>query len=169
VAPAGRIAAAHEGGIAASGRSRGVDAGAWTRAPALVDFHTGLAQAAGMAREVIEQLVDDLDGSEAAETVSFGLDGVAFEIDLNAEHAADLRTRLYPYVQVARRVRGQLGGTVGSRRWGANRDRNAALRRWALAAGVELPGRGRIARGVQDAYDADDVPALYAATGLEMD
>ena len=28
-----------------------------------------------MAKEVITRLVDDLDGSEAAETVEFGLDG----------------------------------------------------------------------------------------------
>lgn len=121
-----------------------------------------------MAGEVIEQLVD-LDGTEAVESVSFGLDGVAFQIDFNAEHAADLRTRLDSYVQVARRVRGLRGVPVGSRRAGANRDRNAAIRQWALEAGVELPGRGRIARGVHEAYDANDVPALYAATGLEME
>jgi len=52
---------------------------------------------------VTEQLVDDLDGSEAAATVSFDLDGVAFEIDLNDVHAAELRSRLDPYVQTARR------------------------------------------------------------------
>jgi hypothetical protein len=76
---------------------------------------------------------------------------------------------LDPYVQVARRVPGLHGGAAGPRRTGANRDRNAAIRHWALQAGVELPGRGRIAAGVQEAYDTDDVPTLYAATGLEME
>jgi hypothetical protein len=84
-------------------------------------------------------------------------------------HAAELRSRLDPYVQVAQRVRGQRAVAVGSRGSGANRDRNAAIRQWALEAGVELPGSGRIARGVQEAYDAGDVAALYAATGLEME
>jgi hypothetical protein len=129
----------------------------------------GLAQAAVMAREVIEQLVDDLDGSEAAESVSFGLDGVTFEIDLNGRHADELREALRAYVRAGRRVGGRSGGGVRSARSGGNRDRNAAIRGWALDNGIELPGRGRIARGVQDAYDAGDVPALYAATGLDMD
>ena len=34
-------------------------------------------------REVIEHLTDDLDGSEAAESVRFALDGRSYVIDLN--------------------------------------------------------------------------------------
>jgi hypothetical protein len=128
-----------------------------------------VAQAAGMAREVIEQLVDDLDGSAATESVSFGLDGVAFEIDLNGQHAEELRAALESYVRAARRVSGRSGRGARSGRSAGNRDRNAAIRQWALDNGIELSGRGRIAQGVHDAYDAGDVPALYAATGLEMD
>ena len=44
-----------------------------------------------MAREVIEKLIDDLDESEATETVTFGLDGTTFEIDLTKKNAAALR------------------------------------------------------------------------------
>ena len=129
----------------------------------------GIAQAAGMVREVIEQLVDDLDGSEATQSISFGLDGVRFEIDLNEQHAGELRAALDAYVRAARRVGRPTGRgrPVGSS--ADHRDRNAAIRQWALDNGIELPGRGRIAHGVQDAYDAGDVAALYAATGLEMD
>jgi hypothetical protein len=133
------------------------------------DIPAGVAQAAGMAREVIERLVDDLDGSAATESVSFALDGGTYRIDLNEQHAADLRSKLDPYVQAARRVRPAGGAPAGARSSANRRDRNAAIRQWALDAGIELPGRGRIARAVQDAYDAGDVPALYAATGLEMD
>jgi hypothetical protein len=122
-----------------------------------------------MAREVIEQLVDDLDGSEATESVSFGLDGVTFEIDLNGQHADELRAAFETYVRAARRVGGGSGRRTRSGRSARNRDRNAAIRQWALDNGIELPGRGRIAQGVKDTYDAGDVPGLYAATGLEMD
>jgi hypothetical protein len=122
-----------------------------------------------MAREVIEQLVDDLDGSAATESVSFGLDGVTFEIDLNGQHADELRAALDTYVRAARRVGGRSGRRARSGRPAGNRDRNAAIRQWALENGIELPARGRIAEGVKDAYDAGDVPALYGATGLEMD
>jgi nucleoid-associated protein Lsr2 len=40
-----------------------------------------------MAQKVQVLLVDDLDGSEATETVTFGLDGVAYEIDLSSGNA----------------------------------------------------------------------------------
>ena len=48
-----------------------------------------------MAQKVNIILVDDLDGSEATETVSFGLDGASYEIDLNDGNAAALRRRLF--------------------------------------------------------------------------
>ena len=47
-----------------------------------------------MAQKVQVLLVDDLDGSEASSTISFGLDGTDYEIDLNASHAAELRAAL---------------------------------------------------------------------------
>jgi len=126
-------------------------------------------QAAAMAREVIERLVDDIDGSEATQSVVFGVDSLVFQIDLNDAHAAQLRGMLGPYVEVARRVRGQAGGgRGGARRAVADKDRNARIRQWALDQGVEVPGRGRIAGAVQNAYDAGDVAGLYAGAGLEL-
>ena len=47
-----------------------------------------------MARELIEKLIDDLDGGDAAETVSFGLDGATYEIDLSKKNAAAFRKSL---------------------------------------------------------------------------
>ena len=47
-----------------------------------------------MARNVSVQLFDDLGGGSAAETVAFGLDGRAYEIDLSAANAAELRSEL---------------------------------------------------------------------------
>lgn len=51
-----------------------------------------------MAKETITRLIDDLDKSDADETVRFGLDGVEYEIDLSAKNAAKLRQLLEPYV-----------------------------------------------------------------------
>jgi hypothetical protein len=39
-----------------------------------------------VARELVEKLIDDLDGSEATETVTFGLDCATDEIDLNKKN-----------------------------------------------------------------------------------
>jgi hypothetical protein len=58
-----------------------------------------------MAKQVIERLVDDLDGSEASQNVSFGVDGLSYQIDLNDEHANELRAKLAPFLEVARRLR----------------------------------------------------------------
>ena len=47
-----------------------------------------------MAQQVNVKFVDDLDGSDAAGTVSFGLDGRTYEIDLSDDNAAKLRDSL---------------------------------------------------------------------------
>jgi hypothetical protein len=49
---------------------------------------------------------DDLDGSEANETIRFSLDGVSYEIDLNGKNADRIREALSLYVSNARRVAG---------------------------------------------------------------
>ena len=60
-----------------------------------------------VARQVHVKLVDDLDGSQASETVVFGLDGRHYEVDLSEENAARLRDGLSRFVQAARRQRHQ--------------------------------------------------------------
>ena len=57
-----------------------------------------------MAQKVNIVLVDDIDGSEASETVAFGLDGSSYEIDLNSTNAAALRDALATYVGHGRKV-----------------------------------------------------------------
>ena len=59
-----------------------------------------------MAKQVQTRLVDDLDGSEAAETVLLGLDGKAFELDLSEKNAKKLRKALEPFLVAARRSGG---------------------------------------------------------------
>jgi hypothetical protein len=123
-----------------------------------------------MAKQVVQRLVDDLDGSEATQSVVFGIDGRLLHIDLNDQHAEDLRAELEPFISAGRRVRDQRGRAErGTRGASADKDRPSAIRQWALDEGVQLPTRGRIAGGVQAAYDAQDVAALYAATGLEYE
>jgi len=48
--------------------------------------------------------VDDVDGGDAAETVSFGLDGTFYELDLSKQNAANLRKSISGFVEHARRV-----------------------------------------------------------------
>lgn len=95
-----------------------------------------------MAQKTVVELVDDLDGGEADETVFFALDGVDFRIDLSAENAARLRETLAEYVGHARKV----GGRKQAGRTGARSDRPDAqvIRDWARRQGEAVAERGRI-------------------------
>jgi len=58
-----------------------------------------------VATRRIVTLHDDLDGTYAEETVSFSVDGTAYEIDLNGPHAKELREVLRPFVAAARTIK----------------------------------------------------------------
>lgn len=109
-----------------------------------------------MAQRVQVLLIDDLDGSEGAETVSFSLDGVSYEIDLSEKNAAKLRDDFATWVGNARKVgRGgsSSGRSAGRRSRGGSSD-TGAIRAWAKENGFAVSERGRISREVMDAYNA---------------
>ena len=99
-----------------------------------------------MAQKVNIVLVDDIDGSDAEETVTFALDGREYEIDLSKKHAARLRDALAPYVGHARRANGRRSR---SRAGGPS---PADIRAWARENGFSVPDRGRVSSNVRDAY-----------------
>lgn len=107
-----------------------------------------------MAQETIVQLLDDIDGKPADETVLFALDGVAYEIDLRTRNADKLRKTLAPYVEKGRKLgarRGRAGRARG--RTVHNRERAADIRRWAREHGITVNDRGRIPAEVVHAYE----------------
>lgn len=105
-----------------------------------------------MAQKVNIILVDDLDESEADETVTFGLDGVTYEIDLNDKHATSLRQSLTKYVDHARRVKGSSRRKAASN--GAGGTPPKEIRQWARDEGIDIPDRGRVPQEVKDRYSA---------------
>ena len=108
-----------------------------------------------MAQKVNIVLVDDIDGSDATETISFGLDGTSYEIDLNDKNAAKLRDALAGYVGHARKV----GAASRRGRKSLPPPRPVApsareIRDWARSNGYDVPDRGRVSADVRAAYDA---------------
>jgi hypothetical protein len=105
-----------------------------------------------MAQKVNIVLVDDLDGSEATETVTFGLDGTTYEIDLNDKNAAKLRDALAGYVGHGRKVGN--GPRRGRKASAAANDGASAkeIRDWARSNGHDVPDRGRVSAEVRAAY-----------------
>jgi hypothetical protein len=112
-----------------------------------------------MAQRVNVILVDDIDGDDAVETVTFGLDGVDYEVDLNENNAEALRSALAPYVGAARRVAGRKSsgrGRRGQRAAGGGSTGPSAseMRRWARENGWDVSERGRVPAEVREAYAA---------------
>ncbi len=109
-----------------------------------------------MAQRVNVELIDDLDESPAAETVSFALDGVSYEIDLSEANAAKLRDALAPYLGHARRTGGRRGQrSAGSSSSSTGRSSEAAdIRAWARENGYEVSERGRVSAEIRSAYAA---------------
>ena len=118
-----------------------------------------------MAQQVNVKFVDDLDGSDAAGTVSFAIDGRAYEIDLSDDNAARLRESLASFVAAARKSGGAAPGagrraqkmttaSSGLRPQRLDREQTAAIRAWARQNGHEVSDRGRISKTVVDAFQA---------------
>jgi Lsr2 len=109
-----------------------------------------------MAQKTVVELTDDLDGGKAAETVTFGLDGHTYSIDLSTRNARALRKALAPYIESARRVRAARQGRSRARSNGTRNaaTRNREVREWARAQGIEIATRGRIPRDLQERFQA---------------
>jgi hypothetical protein len=107
-----------------------------------------------MAQKVQVLLVDDLDGGEASETVSFSLDGTAYEIDLSSDNAGKLRKDFAQYIDHARRGGTGGGGRRRRARTGPGRERSAEIRAWARQRGHKVSERGRIPATIINEYDA---------------
>jgi hypothetical protein len=110
---------------------------------------------AGMAQVINILLVDDIDGSEADDTIQFGLDGARYEIDLNLQHAQELRTLLAPYTGKARKITGS-GRPAGPRTTAVNGSSNRKIRDWARARGLTVNDRGRIPADVIAKYETEN-------------
>ncbi|OKJ97531.1 histone-like nucleoid-structuring protein Lsr2 [Amycolatopsis sp. CB00013] len=118
-----------------------------------------------MAQKVSVEIIDDLDGGEATQTVPFGLDGVQYEIDLSDENAEALREVLDRYVAAGTRTGGRKlrvaagqSTAAGSGRTttASDRERNQQVRAWASENGYQVAERGRIPNEIYEAFDNAD-------------
>ena len=112
-----------------------------------------------MARQLIEQITDDLDGTKADESVRFTWKDANYEIDLSKKNAAAFAKAMKPYLEAARKVRPNARGGRRSRAGSpASRRRVdsdlAAIREWAKQNGYAVAERGRIPEAILIAHAA---------------
>lgn len=113
-----------------------------------------------MAKKTVVTVIDDIDGSEGADTIEFGLDGLGYVIDLSETNANALRQVLSPYVDRGRKVGGRGRGNAA---YGAQRSTGGgtskAARRWATATGIDVPASGRVPETILAQWRAAGAPA----------
>jgi hypothetical protein len=109
-----------------------------------------------VAREVIERITDDLDGSEGAQTVRIGWQGEWREIDLGERNLSALSKGFDRFWEAARPVRSAAAATRQRRssRGGAGSRDPRAIRVWAQENGIAVPARGRIPGTIEEQYNA---------------
>jgi hypothetical protein len=109
-----------------------------------------------MAQRIVTELTDDTNGKPADETVTFGLDGREFEIDLTSKNAAKLRKAFEPYIGHGRRVGGRRarGSSAPTAARSSSEVDTKAVRQWASENGYSVSSRGRIPADVIEAYRA---------------
>jgi Lsr2 len=107
-----------------------------------------------MAQKTIVSLIDDISGGPADETVSFGVDGQDYVIDLAADSAEKLRAVIGRYAGVARVVKLTPARPRPRTRTSAERQRSQEIRQWAMERGFLTSGRGRIPEHVAREYEA---------------
>src|SRR6187402_271653 len=99
-----------------------------------------------MAKQTVTTLIDDLDGSEASESIAFSYRGSSYNIDLSEKNAAAFDKAIAKYIDHATREssrRTAPRATAASP--GAKRSDLAEVRAWAAANGYEISSRGRVA------------------------
>jgi nucleoid-associated protein Lsr2 len=102
-----------------------------------------------MQKTVVE-LVDDIDGSLATETIRFALDSVEYSIDLSGRNAEKLRGDMEKWVKAAQKI-----GSRRSRKTTNGRGPDLkAVREWAASNKIELSSRGRVPQKVIEQYHA---------------
>ena len=108
-----------------------------------------------MAQKTVVTVLCDLphDSDVAGtESISFGVDGNAYQIDLCAPHSEEFGKNVGAFAEHARRV--LVGGRRRRTKPGTTRRRGADIREWARTRGHEVSDRGRIPDSVIAAYDA---------------
>jgi hypothetical protein len=113
-----------------------------------------------MAKTTITSVTDDIDGTPDAQTVTFGLQGIAYSIDLAQKNLDKLTKALTPFIDNATRQRGA-ALPVAERKGRANAKAErpyeiSDLREWAGKNKIKLPQRGRIPAAVVAQYLAAD-------------
>lgn len=107
-----------------------------------------------MAQYTVVHMKDDLDDSEAQQTIYFSLDNKDYVIDLNDKNAEVFRGKLAQYIEAGRKrdASGSAAKPKRAARGAAAEVDPAVVREWARENGHEVSDRGRVSLNLIKAY-----------------
>ncbi|MGH1552086.1 histone-like nucleoid-structuring protein Lsr2 [Streptomyces sp. L7] len=108
-----------------------------------------------MAQRTVTIYTDDLTGAEGDDIAAhtFSLDGVGYEVDLNADSYQQLLAALGPFMKVGHKS-GSTSRRRGSGKKPAGGPDPVTVREWAKDQGIDVNARGRVPRDVIEKYEA---------------
>ena len=106
-----------------------------------------------MAKTLVEVLVDDLDGTEAVESVRLGWNGQWRQLELSERNLAALSKAIDRFWDAGRPMRSEPAGARRRATTATGGRDPRAIRVWAAENGIAVPARGRIPRDVEDRYN----------------
>lgn len=101
-------------------------------------------------------LVDDIDGSPAAETVEFRVGDMCYELELSEAHLREFHDSMKQWTKHARVVEKEPSASLMDEVVGRRHD-GPAIRRWAELRGIPVAARGRIPAALRQQYYAERV------------
>lgn len=107
-------------------------------------------------------MIDDMNLTEGAETRTFSLDSVTYEIDLNDTNFLKLKTALSPFIDAGRRQAAFKGkpkaeGPKVTAKPMLSKEQNEAIREWARKRGHKVSSRGRIPADIVNKFNTEGV------------
>jgi hypothetical protein len=110
-----------------------------------------------VARKVVREFIDDIDGSPAERTFTFAVEGTAYEIDLSSENIAEFKLAIGGFIESARKVKAtgnsqRQRGASTTDLW-ERRERLNEVREWARKNGYNVSDRGRVSAEVLTAFE----------------
>lgn len=112
-----------------------------------------------MAKEVIVRLRDDVDGTDAVETIEYTWEGVTYEIDLSEENSQKFRDQMEHWVEHSRMTERRTVRSVvpvpEKKKATTDKEQLAAIREWARGKGLAVSDRGRVRQEIIDLYNSE--------------
>lgn len=124
-----------------------------------------------LVTRTINEVVDDLDGNTlglaeevgGSSTVTFGIDGTNYDVDLSRKNANELRALLAPYIKAGRPASRTRLKSVKAKRPRKSGPSSHAIRTWAIENGMEVSKNGPLPKSVKDAYNNAQNAPKHAA------